>query len=242
MALLKAARVSRQDRLQHDRQDHGGGPGTGAGQKAGCGRASSLTSPVAPIAAEAARAEAPHAPVASEADKPPSFTTRVPAGVFVRSAQDIAREKEELAKANRPQVVFPAPRPAAIPAMRVSPSVQNRPSVVQPPASRPVPVPAAPRRDSLRRRPPPPPVRPIAPPPLPAPVQSAPAFPVPPPFPPLGSNPVRRSRRRYRGRCRCHRRRLPLRRRLSRSSHPATSRSSISSRRSLCGTSRRRWG
>ena len=40
------------------------------------------------------------AAVAEPAEKPPSFTTRLPQGVFVRSAQDIAREKEEQAKAH----------------------------------------------------------------------------------------------------------------------------------------------
>ena len=101
------------------------------------------------------------------AEKPHSFTTRMPAGAFVKSAQDIVREKEELAKASRPQVVFPAPRPAMPPGMRapVRPPVAV-PSVSRPPVS------------------PPPPIRPTpaAPPPVarPAPV----AAPVPPPAPP----------------------------------------------------------
>ena len=120
--------------------------------------------------AEPARTETPVVPVPSETERPPSFTTRVPAGVFVRSAQDIAREKEELAKANRPQVVFPAPRPAAIPTMRVSPSVPSRPPVMPPPV-----------------RSTPPPIRPMAPPQVPVPVHAIPAPPVPPPLPPAGA-------------------------------------------------------
>jgi len=90
----------------------------------------------APVSGEAAPAPAP---AQVEAPPPPSFTTRVPAGVFVRSAQDVAREKEELAKASRPQVVFPAPRPAPMPTMRISPTVQSRPPIVPYPVSRPAP-------------------------------------------------------------------------------------------------------
>ena len=95
----------------------------------------------------------------------PSFTTRVPAGVFVRSAQDIAREKEELARASRPQVVFPAPRPRG-PCRRCA--SRRRAQAVPPwsrirPPARAVAPPPPPAR--LRRRPPcclrsPPPVRP----------------------------------------------------------------------------------
>jgi translation initiation factor IF-2 len=136
--------------------------------------------------------------VVEPAEKPPSFTTRFPQGVFVRSAQDIAREKEEQAKASRPQVVFPAPRPAAPPPiMRTAPPVPSRPPVVAPPVSRPAPV-----------MPPPSPVRAAAPPapPAPPPVIHAPATipatatpvstpPLPPPAPlrstpPLVSRPL----------------------------------------------------
>ncbi len=108
------------------------------------------------------------AAVAEPAEKPPSFTTRLPQGVFVRSAQDIAREKEEQAKASRPQVVFPAPRPAAPPpVMRSAPPMPSRPPVAAPPVSRPAPV-----------TPPPPPVRPAAPPAPPAPPPVVHAVPV----------------------------------------------------------------
>jgi translation initiation factor IF-2 len=136
--------------------------------------------------------------VVEPAEKPPGFTTRLPQGVFVRSAQDIAREKEEQAKASRPQVVFPAPRPAAPPpVMRSAPPMPSRPPVVAPPVSRPAPV-----------MPPPPPVRPAVPsaPPVPPPVIHAPATnpataapvstpPLPPPAPlrstpPLVSRPL----------------------------------------------------
>ena len=106
------------------------------------------------------------AAVAEPAEKPPSFTTRLPQGVFVRSAQDIAREKEEQAKASRPQVVFPAPRPAA-PLMRSAPPMPSRPPVAAPSVSRPAPV-----------TPPPPPVRPAVPPAPPAPPPVVHAVPV----------------------------------------------------------------
>jgi translation initiation factor IF-2 len=140
--------------------------------------ASAPPAPAAAAAGEGARTEEPAAPLGDGTRRPPAFTTRVPAGVFVRSAQDIAREKEELAKANRPQVVFPAPRPVAVPTMRISPSLQSRPPVV-PVASSPVRIPSPPVAA--------PPVRPTAPPPLPAPVHAAPAHPVPLPSPGLQS-------------------------------------------------------
>ncbi|HZL46212.1 MAG TPA: translation initiation factor IF-2 N-terminal domain-containing protein, partial [Opitutaceae bacterium] len=127
------------------------------------------TAPAGAAPGETAGVPEPAAPVQSDADKPPSFTTRVPAGVFVRSAQDIAREKEELAKASRPQVVFPAPRPAPMPTMRVSPSVQSRPPVTSFPVNRPAPPP-------VRISPPPAMPPPLAPPP----VRLSPS-PVPPP-------------------------------------------------------------
>ncbi|HTT56756.1 MAG TPA: translation initiation factor IF-2 N-terminal domain-containing protein, partial [Opitutaceae bacterium] len=138
----------------------------------------------APVAAGAEKAEEtavlhPEAPPAA-----PVFTTHVPAGVFVRSAQDIAREKEEIARATRPQVVFPAPRPAPPPIMRAPPA-PTRPPMMAPPVSRPAPVPPpAPRPAPVSAPPLPPPVaRPalVAPPPA-APPPSATPFP-PPPLP-----------------------------------------------------------
>ena len=157
--------------------------------------------------------EAAPAPVAAGAEKeaetavlhpeaPPAapvFTTHVPAGVFVKSAQDIAREKEELARATRPQVVFPAPRPAPPPIMRAPPA-PTRPPMVAPPVSRPAPVPPPVVRTVPVSAPPlPPPVArpaPVAPPPA-APPPSATPFPPPPlptravssPPPPPGTRP-----------------------------------------------------
>jgi translation initiation factor IF-2 len=151
--------------------------------------AESLEQELAKKPAEAAAAAPAPAPAQAEAQPPPSFTTRVPAGAFVRSAQDVAREKEEMAKASRPQVVFPAPRPAPMPVMRISPTVQSRPPIVPHPVSRPAPVSAPP---PVRISPPPavvppPPVRtsppPILPPLAPTPVRLAP--PPPPPLPVL---------------------------------------------------------
>ncbi|HTX66982.1 MAG TPA: translation initiation factor IF-2 [Opitutaceae bacterium] len=123
----------------------------------------------------------------------PVFTTHVPAGVFVRSAQDIAREKEEIARATRPQVVFPAPRPAPPPIMRTPPA-PSRPPLMAPPVSRPAPVPPPPpaaRPAPLSAPPLPPPVArlaPAAPPPVVAPPPSATPFP-PPPLPPRAGSP-----------------------------------------------------
>jgi len=132
--------------------------------------------------AAAEEAKTPAATAVSEpAEKSPAFTTRVPTGIFVKSAQDIVREKEELAKASRPQVVFPAPRPAASPHMRVTPTVTSRPPITPRPLAAPPPPRTAPASP-----PPPPPLTRPAPLPLfstPAPVSSpsAPPLAVPPP-------------------------------------------------------------
>jgi translation initiation factor IF-2 len=131
-----------------------------AQKKAAAAAAAAPAGEVVPKVEEAATPGA-----AESATKPPIFTTRVPAGVFVRSAQDIAREKEELAKANRPQVVFPAPRPAALPTMRVAPPAPARPPVAAPAASRPAPVAPPP----VVRAPIAPPTAPLSPPPVPRP-------------------------------------------------------------------------
>jgi translation initiation factor IF-2 len=132
--------------------------------------------------AEAAPKVAESAPPAAveTTAKPPSFTTRMPAGVFVRSAQDIAREKEELAKASRPQVVFPAPRPAAHPTMRVAPPAPSRPPVAAPTTSRLAPVAPPP----LVRVPTSPPFTPAPPPPVPRPAPTPLATPSIPPAAP----------------------------------------------------------
>ena len=142
--------------------------------------------PAASASGETGGGPGPAAPLQVEAEKLPTFTTRMPAGVFVRSVQDIAREKEELAKASRPQVVFPAPRPAPMPTMRVSPSVQSRPPIAPHPVSRPTPVSAPPL---VRVSPPPAAPPPAAPPPMRA-SSPPPPLPVhlaaPPPAPSLG--------------------------------------------------------
>ena len=156
------------------------------------------------VPAEAAGAKAPEAAPEAEipVEKPPVFTTRVPTGVFVKSAQDIAREKEEAAKAARPQVVFPAPRPAPVaPPPRVAPPSHPRPAPFPPPVVRQAPLSPQPVRIPaplpMRSSPPPPPVHAAHPPaaapaPVPSPVVSAPPLAVPPaasapPIPPVSS-------------------------------------------------------
>ncbi|HUJ44817.1 MAG TPA: translation initiation factor IF-2 [Opitutaceae bacterium] len=133
------------------------------------------------------------AAVAAPAEKPPGFTTRVPAGAFVKSAQDIAREKEELARASRPQVVFPAPRPAP-PLMRVAPPASSRAPFAAPPAVRPPhATPPAPVRTAAPMVPPVPPAvaRPApVPHPSAAPLPAVSAPPLPPPAPARSAPPL----------------------------------------------------
>jgi len=142
--------------------------------------ATATSTPEGAVAGQGGKAAA--AAVVEPAEKPQSFTTRLPQGVFVRSAQDIAREKEEQARASRPQVVFPAPRPAAPPpVMRIAPPGPSRPPVVAPPVSRPAHV-----------IPPPPPVRPAVPPapPVPPPVVHAVPVTIPAPAAPVSTPPL----------------------------------------------------
>jgi len=153
-------------------------------------------------AAVAAGSEKSEAPAEASAEAPaagPAFTTHVPAGVFVKSAQDIAREKEELVRASRPQVVFPAPRPLAPPVLRPPPTPPTppRPPLAPPSVSRPAPAPLPPppvARPAPASTPPlPPPVSrptpaPAAPPAPSAPPPSAAPFP-PPPLPPRAVSP-----------------------------------------------------
>ncbi len=111
----------------------------------------------------------PAAPVAEPVHEAPKL--KMPAGVFVKSAQDIAREKEARAAALKPAPMAPPLPPRSAP-LAPPPA---RPAVVAPvstPAPRP-PVPAAA-----------PAPRPVAPPPVhvPAPVAKAPV--APPPLPP----------------------------------------------------------
>ena len=124
----------------------------------------------------------PEAPPVVEAPQ-----VKLPAGVFVKSAQDIVREKEEAAKAvatartasnpATPAPYAPPPRPAAVPPMKAPPPppmIVPRVTSVPPMVSRPVPAFTAP---VARVAPAPVFKSPVAPPPVPstpAPVSSAP--------------------------------------------------------------------
>ncbi len=163
--------------------------------------AKSVSSTIDNITAEALEQEvaaknpapAPVAPVtpapAAPAETP---SIRLPAGVFVKSAQDIVREKEEVVKAaaaaraaSHPTSVSPpaAPAPVARPSLPApvfkapAPPPLMAPRVYSPaaPASRPAPVPA------------PVPVAkaPLAPPPVPAPRAPVASAPAPAKSPPL---------------------------------------------------------
>jgi translation initiation factor IF-2 len=129
---------------------------------------------------------------------PSSFTTRLPTGVMVKSAQDIVREKEEVAKQNKPapSVMVPPVRPASPPprppvpspaayAPRPAPAIPT-PSPAPFSAPRPAPVtptaPSAPRPMSSSPAPLPP--RPLSGPATTPPIPARSASPVtPPPFP-----------------------------------------------------------
>src|SRR5690606_33630605 len=147
-------------------------------------------------AAETAPAKKKPAPAEVDPEQaitPGAFTTKLPAGVMVKSAADVAREKAaaaaEAAAAAAPKSTAPAP--VAPPPAPAAPR-----NVSAPPAPPPIPVrPAAPRAVSA---PPPPPPRaaspapvsaPVAPPPAPSrPAASAPpAVSAPPPPPPANS-------------------------------------------------------
>ena len=129
----------------------------------------------APAPAPAAPAEAPSAPAAAPVAAPGQ---RSPVGIFVKSAQDVAREREVLAKAAAP--VRPAP-----PVVRPPAPLPPRPVV----ASRPAPLPpqaAAPASASAPRSPQPLPVsRPSSPPP-PPPIEAPKPAAGPPPLPSRG--------------------------------------------------------
>ncbi len=149
----------------------------------------------------APEAPAPAAPAPVEPAKP-----KFPAGVFVRSAQDIQREKDEAAKAAaaaRTATVispapFAAPKPAPLPAPTFKappPPPAMAPRFAPPIAPRPSPSPApvpAPVMSAPRVAPAPAPIAkaPIAPPPMPSsarpplpPPQAAKAAPFLPPTP-----------------------------------------------------------
>lgn len=96
-----------------------------------------VSSTVDPISAEAleselkaqqaAAAPAPAAPVPEAvpevpAPAAPAFATKVPQGVFVRSAADIAQEKADVEKAKQAARVVAAPPPPVVPARPAHPT------------------------------------------------------------------------------------------------------------------------
>jgi translation initiation factor IF-2 len=156
----------------------------------------------APEAAPAASSE-------NAAESPGGFTTKLPAGMMVKSAQDIAREREEAAKAAKPapavviptRPIPPAPvsRPSAPPPP--PPTPQSRPAFSAPPTPPPIsaPRPSAPPFSSPRPVSAPPAnpgIRPAASAPAPVSVppnapkapSAPPALPAVPPIPSAGSH------------------------------------------------------
>jgi translation initiation factor IF-2 len=147
--------------------------------------AKSVSSTVDNITAEAleqemaAKQPAPAAEAPAPIPAPAAVETEVsqiklPAGVFVKSAQDIVREKEEAAAAiaaARTATVIPPtpalPKPASAPSFKAPPAPPMMAPRVNAPAPR-VPMPAAPAAKA-----------PIAPPPMPAP-RSPSTAPIPP--------------------------------------------------------------
>jgi len=112
----------------------------------------------------AAAAEAPAPTPAPAAAETEVSQIKLPAGVFVKSAQDIVREKEEaaaaIAAARTATVIPPAPvlpKPASAPSFKAPPAPPMMAPRVNAPAPR-VPMPAAPAAKA-----------PVAPPPMPAP-------------------------------------------------------------------------
>lgn len=157
------------------------------------GRAAAAAA-AAPAAEETAAAPAPAVDAPSQ--------IKLPAGVFVKSAQDVAREKEEAAKAaaaaRAAAIAAAAPAPVAPPPVPVIPVAAPKapPAVVPPPVVKaaPLPPPMAPRAfapvspapvSAPKPAPAPVPVpahvakAPVAPPPPP--VAKAPSVPPPPP-------------------------------------------------------------
>jgi translation initiation factor IF-2 len=123
-------------------------------------------------------------------EAPSSFTTKSPTGMMVKSVQDLAREKEEVAKQNKPapSVMVPPVRPASAPPRPPMPATsfasRPAPSVPSPSSySAPKPVPSAPAPVS--------PLRPVLAPAaalLPRPAASSPI--ATPPIPARSSSPV----------------------------------------------------
>jgi len=130
-----------------------------------------------------APARAPAAPavaVAAPAEEPSKV--KLPAGVFVKSAQDVAREREDALKAvaaARAAAAAPVAAPAPVPTAKTAPPPPPAVSPRSAPASASKPAPAAPAAMS---RPAASPVRPPQPPPA-APRPAAPVVKAPPPAP-----------------------------------------------------------
>jgi translation initiation factor IF-2 len=150
------------------------------------------------VMAGAAQSE-PESAKVSAGQAPASFTTRLPAGAMVKSAQDIAREKEEAARQNKPapSVVVPPVRPASPPPRPPIPGAFSpRPAPTPPPTPAPIsapkPAPAAPASISAPRPVAPPsaplPPRPVSSPMAPPPVPARSPSPTQPPFIPSAAS------------------------------------------------------
>ncbi len=138
----------------------------------------------------AAKAVATPAPAAPAPVTTPILTEapklKMPAGVFVKSAQDIVREREAKAAALKPAPLAPPPPPRNAPLPSTRPSIVTPPPAPRPASPAPAPVPVS-RPASSPVLPPPIPVAKPSPPPLP-PRVAPPAPPVAPPLP--GSSPA----------------------------------------------------
>jgi translation initiation factor IF-2 len=122
-----------------------------------------------------ARAPAPAAPMAPTAPAPEQPKARVPVGAFVKTAQDIARERESAAartaapaRPPMPVAKAPTPPPRPAPAPRMAPPAPIPPHAAP---ARVAPAPIAPPRAQ------------VSPPPLPAPVEAPKPAAAPPPLP-----------------------------------------------------------
>ncbi len=131
-------------------------------------------------AASPAAAPAPTVsePAPSEASAP---QVRLPAGVFVKSKEEVVREREEAAKAKAapPVAVPPRPAPVAPPPPPPARPVVSAPASLPPPVSAPRPAPSMPTPVAAPRV-----VSAPAPAPAPAPVSRPPSTPTAPPMPP----------------------------------------------------------
>jgi translation initiation factor IF-2 len=140
------------------------------------------------VMAGAAQSE-PESAKVSAGQAPASFTTRLPAGAMVKSAQDIAREKEEAARQNKPapSVVVPPVRPASPPPRPPTPGAFSpRPAPTPPPTPAPIsaPKPAAAAPASISAP------RPVAPPSAPLPPRPVSSPMAPPPVPARSPSPT----------------------------------------------------